>query len=672
MKKLLAGCCIVLCGSAQAQNEMPVKFGTVSAADFAVTAPGLDSGADAVVVADFGNASFEMSDGIYNPTSWGLQRGWNLVFRHSKRIHILNRKGFAAATVYIPLLAALGTNTMDQVQSLKATTYNLEDGKVVATVLDSKSIFRDKVSDGLSLEKFTFPGIKEGAILEYTYTVRSPFFFTVQPWAFQEAYPCLWSEYQLEMPSYFNYVTFSQGSLPFAVQTEATKVKDLSSSSVALTTTVVTHRWVMSHIPALREEPYTTSLNNYIAKIEFQLASIQIPGYTTGYAAESWGSLSEMLLKNQNFGEDLDRNNSWLKDDMKTITAGAGNDLEKAQKIYAYVRDHFTCSSLNGVMLSSPSLKTVYTSRSGGHADLNLLLTAMLIYAKIVADPVILSTRSNGFTNKIYPQLGRFNYVISKVTIGSSIYYLDASDPNVRFGQLPVQCYNGSGRVVNKDFPQLAMLSADSVTEKTMTTVIIANGEKGGLEGGVQIFPGMAEAAEIRKTIKGEGDKEYLKKLRASYPAEAAVSDLEIDSLQLPDEPLGIAYNWQLPLDSTVDRLYFTPTLTDRYRDNPFKAAERSYPVEMPYAMDQNYILTLDIPNGYTVEELPKSEKLLLNTDQGFYEYILSTDEQSIHFRSRIRLMKANFDPEDYATLRDFFAVIVKKQGESIVFKKKK
>jgi hypothetical protein len=34
--------------------------------------------------------------------------------------------------------------------------------------------------------------------------------------------------------------------------------------------------------------------------------------------------------------------------------------------------------------------------------------------------------------------------------------------------------------------------------------------------------------------------------------------------------------------------------------------------------------------------------------------------------------MKANFDPEDYATLRDFFAVIVKKQGEPIVFKKKK
>jgi len=485
------------------------------------------------------------------------------------------------------------------------------------------------------------------------------------------------------MPAYFNYVTLSQGSLPFKVHTENFRLVNFGDYNYYNTVTrhvdvlsaqanVVTHRWVMSDVPALREEPYTTSLNNYIAKIEFQLASIQAPGYTSVNALETWNSLSEMLLKNQYFGEDLGQNNSWLKEDMNTITAGAGNDLSKAQKVYAYVRDHFACSSRNGVMLSNASLKTIYANRSGNNADLNLLLTAMLTHEQIAADPVILSTRPNGFTNKIYPQLGRFNYVICKVTIGPSVYYLDASDPNIGFGQLPVQCYNGYGRVVNKEFPRLAVLSADSITEKASTMVIIGNGEKGGLEGGVQLFPGMAEAAEIRKTVKAEGEQEYLKKLRTSYPAEAVISGLEIDSLQLPDEPLGIAYNWQLALDSTVDRLYFTPMLTDRYRDNPFKAAERSYPVEMPHAIDQNYILTLDIPNGYSIEELPKSEKVLLNTDQGYYEYILSADEQSIHFRSRIRLMKANYKPEDYTTLRNFFAEIVKKQSEPIVFKKKK
>jgi hypothetical protein len=40
--------------------------------------------------------------------------------------------------------------------------------------------------------------------------------------------------------------------------------------------------------------------------------------------------------------------------------------------------------------------------------------------------------------------------------------------------------------------------------------------------------------------------------------------------------------------------------------------------------------------------------------------------------RSRIKLNKAIFEPDDYRTLRDFFAAVVKKQSEQIVFKKKK
>jgi hypothetical protein len=34
-------------------------------------------------------------------------------------------------------------------------------------------------------------------------------------------------------------------------------------------------------------------------------------------------------------------------------------------------------------------------------------------------------------------------------------------------------------------------------------------------------------------------------------------------------------------------------------------------------------------------------------------------------------LKKANFKPEDYNSLRDFFAYVVKKQSEQVVFKKK-
>jgi hypothetical protein len=92
----------------------------------------------------------------------------------------------------------------------------------------------------------------------------------------------------------------------------------------------------------------------------------------------------------------------------------------------------------------------------------------------------------------------------------------------------------------------------------------------------------------------------------------------------------------------------------------------------MPYAIDETYSMMMDIPTGYEVDEMPKSAKVLYNTDEGFFEYLMIKSGDQIQFRTRIKLKKANYTPEDYASLRDFFGYIVKKQGEQIVFKKKK
>jgi hypothetical protein len=106
-------------------------------------------------------------------------------------------------------------------------------------------------------------------------------------------------------------------------------------------------------------------------------------------------------------------------------------------------------------------------------------------------------------------------------------------------------------------------------------------------------------------------------------------------------------------------------------RDNPFKAADRKYPVEMPYVMDYSYIYSMEIPDGYVVDELPKSAKVSLNADQGLFEYIIAKQDNMIQMRCRIRLNKAWFPADDYASLRDFYAYVVKKESEQIVLKKK-
>ena len=668
-KGLLHAClCLLLIPALRAQDKLPVRFGKVNPEDFNVSAPASDSAAGAVVIADYGTSTFE-----------GNSRGWfDIVFRHSRRIRILKRNAFDAATITIPLYVQ-GTD-VEKIEGLKAITYNLEGGKVVETKLDDKSIFTDKLSKNHIQKKFTFPALKEGSILEYSFTQRSPFIFELQPWAFQGEYPCLWSEYQVDMPAFFQYVTLSYGFVPFAINTT-----DSRSVSFSLTfpggaerddhesfeDNVVTHRWVMKNVPALKEEPYTTSLYNYLARIEFQLASERFSFGVYKDFMGNWFKLSEKLLADDDFGADLDKGNGWFDDDLKTVTQGANSELEKAQRIFAFVRDKFNCTSHSSLYLSDP-LKTVYKNRNGSEADVNLLLVAMLRHEKIKTDPVILSTRAHGFANEVYPLMDRFNYVIARVRIDSSDYFLDASEPWLGFGRLPERCYNGYARVLNKEMPSYVSLDADAMSEKKMTLVILNNDTKGGLAGRLQTTPGFNEACAIREEIKTSGQKEFAKKIETAFTGDESASNCTIDSLQRPDDPLQVSYDLRVMPDSGSDIFYFNPMMGEEYKENPFKAAERKYPVEMPFAMDEIYTLNMEIPDGYVVDELPKQAKVLFNDDEGFFEYLIAKSGDGIQFRSRIKLNKANFKSEDYSTLRDFFGYIVKKQSEQIVFKKKK
>jgi hypothetical protein len=436
---------------------------------------------------------------------------------------------------------------------------------------------------------------------------------------------------------------------------------------------VVTHRWVMKNVQALKEEPFTTSLQNYKSRIEFQLARYNFVAFQ--YYKDimgNWKSISEGLLQEDDFGVDLDKGNGWMDDDLKPLLQGATSETEKARRIFAFVRDKFNCTSHGSLYMSDP-LKTVFKNKHGNEAELNLLLVAMLRHEKIEADPVMLSTRANGFANELYPLLSRFNYVICRAAVDSGGYYLDASEPWLGFGRLPERCYNGYARVLNKEQPAFVSLDADSLREAKITLAFITRADKGsGLTGHLTSTPGFNEACGLREKLKTTSQGDFFKAIKTGYTPDFTVSNLEFDSLNRPDDPLQVGYDLDIHPDSSSDLFYFNPMLNEGYKENPFKSADRKYPVEMPYAMDETYTLSMDIPEGYVVDELPKSTRVLFNDDEGFFEYLIVKGDGNIQFRSRIKFNKANFKPEDYASLRDFFGFVVKKQSEQIVFKKKK
>ncbi|WP_431215697.1 DUF3857 domain-containing protein [Puia sp. P3] len=628
-------------------------FGKLSTADFSIPSnPIIDTNTNAVVLADVGTVHF-----VGNKHSW-----FSWMYKRQTRIKILNKNAIDLSTRKILLYN--GNDDGEKLSDIVATTYNLSNGQIAETRLDKQDIFSTRIDKNWTEIKFTLPAVKEGSIIEFTYTETSPYAYNLPSWAFQsDQYPCLWSEYQVSIPQALFYVVVREGVHGYTIdkgsegnESYTVTQKDQSAygsrdQDLYVDARTTKHQWAMKDIPALHAERYLYTPANYLDRLEFQLSKTY-NGSESRDETNSWAKATDELLEKENFGAPLAEDNEWLNDLVSKATTGSASEMQQARAIYYYISSHFTCTDHYDKYITS-GLRNVVKKNSGTVGDINLLLAAVFRLKGWKADPVVLSTRDFGYNLSSYPVLARLNYVIVRLKLGDKIWYLDASHPDLGFGQLPGDCYNGHARIISKTDSASIYFEADSLKETRTTMVLMTNTGKG-MEGNFQTTFGDQESYNFRQMMIKKDEKEYFKETQASFGDDLTLSNGRIDSLSAPELPVKLHYDFVLNNTAGASVLYINPMLWNDLRRNPFTAAERKYPVEMPYTTDEVYIFSMEIPEGYAVDEMPKSAKVAFNGDQGMFEYLLEQQGAVIRMRCRLRLNKAWFPAEDYASLRDF------------------
>ncbi len=653
------------------QEKTPVSFGKVSADDFNVNSQLVDANSSAVIIADVGDTKFE-----------GNNKGWFMyVYKRQTRIKILDKKAYDLATVKILLYR--NENGQEKVDHLDAVTYNIENGKVSATNLASEDVFDEKVDKNHLYKKFSMPGVKAGSIIEYTYTIKSDFEFNLPSWEFQnERCPTLWSEYHLILPALLSYMSFFQGYHKFYINEKSEGRRNYlvrrprkaviyamadDDEKLTVSSTTTTYRWVKKDLPAFGVENYIASAANYIDKISLQLYKTY-DGENYHDVINTWQKVTEQLMEREDFGLSFKKGNQWMDEILQQFIKPGDTKMEVAKRIFYYIQHNYTCTDYDNKFIKT-TLQDVVKKKSGTVGDINLLLIALLKGGSIEAEPVLLSTKAAGRNSPAYPMMERLNYVICQAKIDGSDYYLDATRPFLGFGKLPLDCYNGHARVISKDTAAVYFLT-DSLKETNLVNVFISNTDKNEIEGAYNKTMGFFGSLNTKNEIAKSTLSVYKSGIKALYPEDVLISNIKVDSFLLPEEPVSLKFDFKLMAFNNAAIVYFNPMMNEALTKNPFTAAERFYPVEMPYTVDDIYLLTMDIPNGYKVDELPKPARVMLNEDEGMFEYLISAGENSIQMRCRLMIKKTNYASEDYQTLRDFYGFIVKKEAEQIVFKK--
>ena len=106
-------------------------------------------------------------------------------------------------------------------------------------------------------------------------------------------------------------------------------------------------------------------------------------------------------------------------------------------------------------------------------------------------------------------------------------------------------------------------------------------------------------------------------------------------------------------------------------KENPFKLEKREYPVDYGSPLEKMYQCKFTIPDGYTIDELPKSIILKLPDNSARYVYSLVQNGNAISLTSNLQINNSLFSQDEYPHLREFYTQLVAKQAEQIVLKKK-
>ncbi|RFS26420.1 DUF3857 domain-containing protein [Chitinophaga silvatica] len=653
--------------STYAQTGSKMKFGKVSKEEFAINSFNDDTSAHAIILTEIGSSQFE-SEG-----NW-----FKLIYRVHRRIKIIDKFGLDEARHKLTLYR--GGEKDEELLNLKASTYNLVNNEIVETPMDSKSVFTEKVDKDFTNKRFALPNVKEGSIIEYSYTISSPYFHHLRSWRFQGQYPRLWSEYKVAIPEYFDYIQVQQGFEKFEVKTrevsrQTFSFQDKSSAGImtnqtyTASPTVGKYTWALKDVPSIHHENFITTLDNYFSQIEFQLSAINLPDRDKKPTESTWPELMKSLLEDKDMGACLKEDNYFLTSKVKELTAKSTDEEGMARNIYQWVRDNFVVTGDDKIW-TNQSLKTTFNSKKGNVTEINLLLTAMLLNAGFNAHPLVLSTRDNGYVFQQYPLYTHFNYTIVGLYYADKYVLLDAATPWLGFGKLPVECYNGGARRVDAT-GEMVMLSADSLFEQTITSATVTAIEDGQLKGFIFQKPSYFSSIDLREKVASIGKEKFLEKYNKEHNGIVA-SEMQFEELDSLEVPLMINYQFKTNFDNNADLIYFNPVMIDRQQKNPFMAMERKFPVEMPFVNDELYTLNLTIPDDYEVDELPKSARATLSDKDGSFEYLISQFENRIQFKFRLQLKKAYFEPDEYTALRSFFDLVIKKLNEQIVLKKKK
>lgn len=631
-----------------AQENKSTKIGLATLDELKMTVYEKDSTAKAVVLYEHANTYLDEKNDYKTRTDYYF------------RIKILNKSAVDLGNISIEYF------DKKQVIDIKGVTHNLTNGSIEKKYLLEENIFTNNVIKDWNVKRFALPNIQEGSVIEYQYSILSNY-LGLADWSFQSDIPKIKSEYDAAILGNYQYNVRLIGFLTLtknnpSIKKNCVHIDGLGSGDCAI------YSYGMTDIPAFIEEEYMLSKVNYVSRIAFDLISYTEPSGIKKNYTTTWKE-ADFKLKSQFFNNQTNKK-SYFEKILPSEIVTTGDELERAKKTFTFIQNHFTWNSKNWTN-DDAKIKDAFEEKSGNVSEINLSLYNSLKATDLDVQLVVLSTRDNGLPTKLYPIIYDYNYVIVKLSINGSDYFLDATDKFLPFGMLPIRTINGEGRVINFDEEGSWILLKPSQNTSINTAITLQLSNKGEITGNLKTRRTGYYAADHRKKLSSLTREAYISEFESENDLIEVINYTPLFEKQL-DFPLEENFDIKLLLDETdLEIINLNPFILEKVGINPFKLKERVYPVNFGNRFRRTFSLNMTIPENYEIVQTIKSKSFKLDNDAGIFILKSSAENNLIKIFVNFSINKSIFNADDYAYLKEFFNQIIISQRDFITLKRK-
>ncbi|MGS4346631.1 DUF3857 domain-containing protein [Myroides odoratus] len=608
--------------------------------------------ADAVVLNEEGKVEYEFDE----------ESGFKIIQKVKRSTLIINKNGVSYASLQIPFY--FGRFEKEEVAIEYYKIYRIIDGNEQVIAIEKAD--NTKVEEDFYLKEIKVDDIQAGDRIEYSYTKKISNIDVIPIWYFQDKIPKIKSSYTVKIPDNLTYLISTTGNLPLKEAKEVTQEsRNLSSSrwgtSYRFKEAIL--QYSASNIPALEEEPFMDYASS-MSSIRFDLIQFQYPMSASVVIPHELTAVAKEIYKTRNVGSELRLDSYWIKQ-LKNFPLVEGSEQEKAEQVIAFVQSKIKWNKQYGYS-GEKGVKRAMNQGEGNGADINLAIIGALGAVGIQAQPLVLSTQSNGQAPLLFSRF--INHLIVGFNADNQFNVVDGTMPQAVLNVLPFNDLNGEGWMISDQY---------AVTKVELTPKQISFKQEEfqlHLEASGQVTGTMNSTLTRYEALSlytkfGENPQN---RSRAAIEARSPQLFLTEGTITPKKGEVELVYQLRKFNFATRDEqektLTFNPMEFYRDKENPFVSETRHTDIDFIYPFMDIYKVTIELPTGYQVKQLPANSVLtgkVIGMNMTYEAKTLDSNHVQIGFT--LRVTNPVVAKEYYRELRSFYDDMNKKMNQLIV-----